>query len=545
MAESSDVVLIGAGHNGLACAAYLARAGLGVTVLEASDTPGGCIYTKDLPDGEGRLELGAYEHGGIRASGVAADLELETRFGLHFHERDEILFSPCDDGTGLPFWNSLERTVEGLAEVVGRDEAERYRAFADWSSAAMAVLGQAEDGPPPSLRSLAALADAGLGAEGGRLIQALLAPATALTDAAFEDDRLRGPMNHWAAHSQQPPQVPGTGAGALFLAASHGSPAIRPAGGSRGTVEALVRCLEAAGGRLVCSAPAEKVEVSGGRAVAVIAAGERYPAGKAVISAIDARRLFLGLVEPDAVSAKLRAEVERIHVTSHNVSELKVDAVIDAMPEIHGPAGMERTFMLSPNTGTDIQRAFSSIALGKLPKRPPLMIAFPSTLEPGWAPEGKAVVWLSTFVPWMPADGAWSPELLEKAAALTWKTARKALGSELSPGAHELTGPQEWVERHGNPGANPNHVEMSIDQLMSMRPSPSLSGYTTPVEGLYLTGAGTHPGGGITGVPGRNTAGVVMEDLGLRRHHRLVGLKERAATLRDALKATRNLRKSA
>ncbi len=163
VAESTDVVLIGAGHNGLACAAYLARAGLGVTVLESSDTPGGCIYTKDLPDGEGRLELGAYEHGGIRGSGVAADLELETRYGLDFHERDEILFSPCDDGTGLPFWNSLERTVEGLAEVVGRDEAERYRAFADWSSAAMAVLGQAEDGPPPTLRSLAALADAGLG----------------------------------------------------------------------------------------------------------------------------------------------------------------------------------------------------------------------------------------------------------------------------------------------------------------------------------------------------------------------------------------------
>lgn len=545
MAESTDVVLIGAGHNGLACGAYLARAGLGVTVLEASETPGGCIYTKDLPDGQGRLELGAYEHGGIRGSGVAADLELESRYGLHFHERDEILFSPCDDGTGLPFWSSLERTVEGLAEVVGRDEAERYRDFSHWSSAAMGVLSQAENGPPPTLRSLAALADASLGSDGARLIQALLAPATAITEAAFEDDRLRGPLDHWAAHSQQPPQVPGTGAGALFLAASHGSPAIRPAGGSRNTVDALVRCLEDAGGKLVCSAPAEQVEVAGGRAVAVIANGERYAATRAVISAIDARRLFLGLVQPDAVSSALRAEVERIHVTSHNVSELKVDAVIDRMPEINGPAGMERTFMLSPNTGTDIQRAFSSIALGELPERPPLMIAFPSTLESGWAPEGKAVVWLSTFVPWVPTAGKWSPELLDEAAALVWETAHKAIGSELLPGAQELTGPDEWVERHGNPGANPNHIEMSIDQLMSTRPSPSLSGYTTPIEGLFLTGAGTHPGGGITGVPGRNAAGVVMQKLGIRRRNRVQGLKDQAAMLRDALKATRDLRKSA
>jgi beta-carotene ketolase (CrtO type) len=545
MAESTDVVLIGAGHNGLACAAYLARAGLGVTVLEASGTPGGCIYTRDLPDGQGRLELGAYEHGGIRGSGVAADLELETRYGLHFHERDEILFSPCDDGTGLPFWNSLEQTVDGLAEVVGGEEAERYRAFAHWSAAAMGVLGQAENGPPPTLRALAALADVSLGADGARLIQALLAPATAITEAAFEDDRLRGPLDHWAAHSQQPPQVPGTGAGALFLAAAHGSPAIRPAGGSRGTVDALVRCLEDAGGKLICSAPAEKVEVSGGRAVAVIANGERYAAGRAVISAIDARRLFLGLVQPDAVSGALRAEVERIHVTSHNVSELKVDAVIDRMPEINGPAGMERTFMLSPNTGTDIQRAFSSIALGELPERPPLMIAFPSTLESGWAPEGKAVVWLSTFVPWKPAAGKWSPELLEDAASLVWETAHKAIGSEFSPVTEQLTGPEEWVERHGNPGANPNHIEMSIDQLMSTRPSPSLSGYTTPIEGLFLTGAGTHPGGGVTGVPGRNAAGVVLKQLGIRRRSRVQDLKGQAAMLRDALKATRDLRRSA
>ncbi|MFT3865176.1 MAG: NAD(P)/FAD-dependent oxidoreductase [Solirubrobacterales bacterium] len=542
MPESADVCVIGAGHNGLACACYLARAGLEVAVIEAAADPGGCINTVELPDGRGRLELGAYEHGGIRASGVAADLELESRFGLRFREREEQTLSPCDDGTQLAFWSSLEQTVDGLAAVVGSEDGEAYRRFAAWAAAAVGVLGQADAGPPPSLRGLAALAEAALGREGNRLIQSFLAPATALTEAAFTDERLRGVLDHWAAHSQLPPQMPGTGAGALFLAASHGSPAVRPAGGSRGTVDALVRCLEAAGGRLRCGASAERIEVAGGRARAVVAGGERIEVRRAVVSAIDARRVFLGLVDRDQVPPGLLAEVERIHGTQHNVSELKVDAILATPPAVPGPAGFERAFMLSPQGGREIAAAFSRVSLGELPERPPLMIAFPSSLEEGWAPDGGAVAWVSTFVPWRPAGGAWDEELLQRAADHAWACAERALGTEMAVRERVVTGPEQWVARHGNAGANPNHVEMSIDQLLALRPSPSLSGYRTPLDGLYLTGAGTHPGGGVTGMPGRNAAAVVLEQLGLRRRPRGAEIRARAATFRDAARAARALR---
>ncbi len=538
------MVVVGGGHNGLVCACYQARAGLDVLVLEAAATPGGCIHTVDLPGGRGRLEVGAYEHGGLRGSGVAGDLELESRFGLRFHLRDQVTLAPCDDGTALAFDASLEKTVEHLRTVVGSADADAYRRFAGWAGAAVALLHQTQEGPPPSLRELAALAETALGPQAGRFLQALLGSASNLVRSVIADERLQAPLAHWAAHSQQNPADPGTGAGALLLAGGHGPPAARPAGGSQQTVAALVRCLEAAGGRLQCAMPVTRVEVARGRAVAVHAGGERVAATRAVVSALDARRLLLELVDADAVPPWLAAEARRIHVGRRNVSELKVDAVLAGMPPLPGPAGFERAFMLSANTTGDLERAFASIQLGKLPERPPLMLAFPSALEDGWAPPGRAALWLSTFVPWGLASGPWDRAALERAADHAWRTAEKALGTALEPVERHLAGPLEWVARHGNPNANPNHVEMSLDQLLSLRPSPSLSAYRTPIDGLFLTGAGTHPGGGVTGIPGRNAAAVVLAILagpaGITTRARR--LRHRLAQVRDTARALRTLR---
>jgi beta-carotene ketolase (CrtO type) len=543
---SADAVVVGAGHNGLACACYLARAGLETVVLEAGPEPGGCIASVELASGAGRLELGAYEHAGIRASGVSADLELESRFGLVFHLREETTLGPCDDGVALAFYASLERTVDALAELLGSEEAARYREFARFAEAAMTLLRSTEAGPPPSLRELVALAEGMLGAGGPRLMQTLVGPASAVLRSALRDERLQGVLAHWAAHSQQSPADPGTGAGALLLAGGHGSPAARPHGGSRATIDALVSCLEAAGGRLVCSQAVRRVELRDGVTARVHADDESIEARKAVVSALDARRLFLELLDPADVPGRLREEVERIHVASRNVSELKVDAVIERLPDLPGPAGFERSFMLSPNTLGDIERAFASIGLGRLPERPPLMIAFPSTLEPGWAGNSRHVVWISSFVPWRLADGAWDDSALEGAADHAWHVAERALGGRLTVVERRITGPEQWVGRTRNPAANPNHIDMSIDQLLSFRPSPSLSGYRTPIPGLFLTGAGTHPGGGVTGIPGRNAAAVVLDSLGVQgRRSRQRSLRERLTAFRDLAQAAIALRKAA
>jgi beta-carotene ketolase (CrtO type) len=303
-----------------------------------------------------------------------------------------VTLAPCDDGAALAFDASLERTLEHLRPVVGDADAGAYARFAGWAAAAVALLRQTEAGPPPSLRELAALAEAALGAEAGRLLQALLGSASTLLRSAVADQRLQGVLAHWAAHSQQSPTDPGTGAGALLLAGGHGSPAARPAGGSMATVAALVRCLEAAGGELRCGTPVTRVEVRDGRAVAVHAGGERLPAARAVVSAVDARRLLLGLVDEADLPAWLLAEARRIHAGRANVSELKVDAILARMPQLPGPPGFQRSFLLSANRIADVEAAFARIRLGELPARPPLMLAFPSALEPGWAPDGRGAV---------------------------------------------------------------------------------------------------------------------------------------------------------
>jgi beta-carotene ketolase (CrtO type) len=262
------------------------------------------------------------------------------------------------------------------------------------------------------------------------------------------------------------------------------------------------------------------------------------------VSSIDPRRLFSGLVAEADIPTAIRIEIDQIHSGIRNVAELKIDAVIDGKPPPVSVPGFERSFIVSANTLTDLERAFACISLGNLPQRPPLMMAVPSTLEPGWAPSGQNVLWVQTRVPWQPDGWSWDTGRLESAATKAWQTVERAFGHHLDIVKWRVTGPPQWLKRIGGTSGNPNHVDMSIDQLLDMRPSPNLSSYRTPIPGLYLTGAGTHPGGGISGLSGRNTARQILMDAHLVRRHTWQQIREQVALLRDALRAVRALRAS-
>jgi beta-carotene ketolase (CrtO type) len=540
--DRRDVVVIGAGHNGLVCAAYLARAGLDVIVVEAADALGGCIHTVELPAGAGRLELGAYEIGGIVGSGVADDLELTTRWGLDLIDRAEFVYAPAAASPAVALHCDLATTVDLVGSSLGKLAAEQYRSFAKWSASLAQLLHMLQARPAPSMPQLAALARLTLGTDGGHIVHALLAPASTLLRAAFDSEPLRAVLGHWSALPHLDPAYPGSGLGAFQLAGLHGHPGKRPRGGSRTLIDSLRRCVEAHGGLIRSGAAVTRIEISDGRANAVICADQRYVATRAIVASIDAARVFTDLVDPGSVPSSLRRELADIHSGHGNVTELKIDAVVRSDLPRTVPAGFERAFIVSSSSLDELEHAFAEIRLGLQPRRPPLMIAFASALEDGWAPAGDNVAWIQTIVPSTPATGRWDDQHLAAAADHTWSAVEQLLGP-LDVVKRVITGPQQWTLRHGSRAANPNHIDMTLDQLLDMRPSPSLSKYTTPIPGLYLSGAGTHPGGGVTGAPGRNTAKRILWDLNRHRPRTWTShARETAALLRDSWRALRTLR---
>ena len=165
--------------------------------------------------------------------------------------------------------------------------------------------------------------------------------------------------------------------------------------------------------------------------------------------------------------------------------------------------------MLVPDL--DVGAAFRSIVDGALPDPMPVMFAIPSASDPTMAPEGRAVGWVSAFVPARRADGRRWPDGNDEAARAALATVERfAPGTQARIAETVVTGPAEWERRTGNPGGNPNHLDLTLDQMLGSRPAAGFSRYGTPIRGLYLSGAGTHPGGGVTGQPGRNTARAVL-----------------------------------
>jgi beta-carotene ketolase (CrtO type) len=347
----------------------------------------------------------------------------------------------------------------------------------------------------------------------GEELRVVLSSAESVITEHLSHPSLQAAALAYSTHPEMPPWTPGSGALGCLLASSHGTQSCRPVGGTGKLIEALTDALSAAGGRLRCHEPVSKIRTTGDRVVGVDLSDGTFLEANTVVSSIDVKRV-VSLLDSSAAPPELNRVSARAHTGIFNVGEMKLDLALDRPPQMIGlsdrHAGSLYYLQEDPK---HYGRAMQTIFAGGLPDPLPMMAAVPSVEDPSLAPSGQAVLWLSAFVPARWSDGStWPQANLRVQEVMLNSFERFAPGTKERVVGIQATGPGEWETRTGNLAGNPNHLDMTLDQLFTLRPGPGLSNYRTPIRGLYLSGAGTHPGGGVHGVPGFLAAQAVISD---------------------------------
>jgi phytoene dehydrogenase-like protein len=517
----ADVVVIGSGHNGMVAACYLARTGLSVEVVESDPVLGGAVSTVERWPGV-RVDRGSSAHVIIRHSGIPEELELAAH-GLRYIDCDPWGFAPAPvpgdpgpDGRPLVLSVDLDATCASIEAACGADDAAAYRRFVEvWGPRSRAVVDSF--GRRPSAGGLArafwplgAPRDGRPRTPGGELAVDFLGSGDALLDRWFTSERLKAALAWFGAQSGPPMSEPGTAAMVGWVALLHDVPPGHPVGGSGGLTEALRHRLEADGGRVVLGDGAARLLVEDGRVTGVeTTSGRRIAAGTVVAAChIGVTRQLAGDAAPPAL-----AEADP---PIGNGFGLVVRALTDAPPSYPGagPESLQGLQLLCTDRG-QLAAAHGDWGAGRVPREPvPLAMSF-SASDETLAPAGQHVVTIwGQWYPYALADGAdWDALAETEARRLIDAVDRYAPGFAASVRQTYVQTPLRLEQELGLPRGNVMHVEMGLASMFGFRPTPSLSGYRVPgLAGLYLAGASTHPGGGVSGNSGRSAARVVLAD---------------------------------
>ncbi|MFI7530963.1 phytoene desaturase family protein [Nocardia salmonicida] len=511
-------IVVGSGHNALVAACYLARAGQRVQVLERDEVPGGAVSTVERFPGH-LVDRGSSAHIMIRHTGIIEELELE-RFGLRYLDCDPWGFTPSD-GVRAPivFHRDLEETCASIAAACGVEDADAYRRFVGvWGERSARVM-RSFGGPPTPGRLLRSFWGLDARAGGSALSREFLQTGDALLDFWFDDERLKASLAWFGAQSGPPMSEPGTASMVGFAALMHTLPPGRAVGGSGALSAALIARLRADGGELHTGDAVTSLRRSGGGWQVSTESGrtlhaDTVIAGSHILSTLDLLRAG------DFDAAVLDDWQRRIRVGPG--IGMVVRLATDRLPEYPGssPSESARGLQFLVSDRRQLRLAHGAALAGSLPPRPVVLAMSFSALDPSIAPAGEHQ--LSLWSQWHPyelADGGdWAAHAEHEADRIVAEVERYAPGFTSSVHRRFTQTPVDLELEMGLRGGNVMHVEMSLDQMMMWRPLPELSGQRVPgAPGLYLTGASTHPGGGVSGASGRSAARLVLGDRRKRR----------------------------
>jgi phytoene dehydrogenase-like protein len=538
---SWDAIVVGAGHNALVCAAYLARGGLRTLVVERRDRVGGAADTSELGPGI-RVPTAAHTVGRLRPS-VARDLGLRAR-GLALVAPEVRVFAPqpgalvarrerAKDGRAVVLWADATRTAIGLAARSTRDAAA-YPAFDRQVRELGAFLDSLARETPPDIRS-PKLGDAlaglrlgrsfrGLGGGGARSLLRVLPMAVAdLVGEAFEDDALRaaiawrgvrfGAVGPWSA-----------GTAAVLLADGAGNDGgaagetVFARGGPGALSEALAASAGAAGAEIRTEAEVVAITSRDGAATGVVLASGEELRARAVVSGADPKRTLRGLLDPVALGPSLGWRAGNIRTPGVTAKVNLALRKLPTFPAAEDDRMLRGRILVAPGIDA-MERAFDPSKYGRWSPEPVLEATIPSLVDPSLvdgARHGTQVMSvIAQYAPYQldPAVGSWDDQRDAFGDAVLARLEAVAPGIGKLVTHRQVLTPPDLEARFGMTGGHPMHAEAGLDQWAIWRPLLGHARYRIALERLYLCGSGAHPGGGVTGGPGQNAAREVLADL--------------------------------
>jgi phytoene dehydrogenase-like protein len=522
MAERYDAVFVGGGHNALTCAAYLAKAGKRVLVLEARAVAGGGCATEEVAAPGFRHNFHSNFHGIIHMGPVYRELELE-RYGARYVWPENQFAHVFPDGRAIVLSRSVERTAEKIARFSPAD-AETFRELAHVYRQVLeeGFIPALFSPPVPPSQEVAPLEET---TEGLGLLRHFLSSPNHVARDLFESPEVQTWLGFWVAQLAGTGDVFGLGANYPIMLAGSLEPygwAIC-VGGSNMLAQAMVRCLEDAGGEVRLNAPVRRIEVAEGLARAVeLEDGERISVNGILVSNLDPRHTFLELVGESGLSGDFAHACRRWRYDA--MSMFCVYLALEApvrWKAAEWDQEVDRCFAVSLCESLDIlDDNASDCRLGIPPRTPGLFTVHPSLFEPSLRPPGKAASFCEQIAPWELREGgpeAWDEVKGEYAQTVLERWRGYATGVEEEQIVGRYVASPLDIERrmpsmrHGDW----NHGEMTQDQLGVFRPFHEYPPYRTAFENVYLCGSSTHPGGSIGGACGYNAAGAIAADLGI------------------------------
>ncbi len=507
-----DLIVVGAGHNALISAAYAAKAGYRVGVFERRPIVGGAVSTVEHVPGY-RFDLGGSAHILIRLTPIVEELGLSD-YGLDYLELDPLFFAPYEDESSVFIYRDIDRTCQHL-EAQFPGEGERYRTFVEtWAPFSQTVRDVFLSTPSPFELGKRFAFGGSVQIDWQQALSVIMRPYGEAVDQYFTEEKVKAPLVWMAAQSGPPPTEAMGAPFLLWHPLYHESGIARPRGGSGGLTQALAAMIRAHGGDVRTSSPVDRLLVRNGRVEGIEVRGEAITA-RAVLSGTHILETLDRLLPREHRPPE--ADGMRVGNGFGAILRLALDKPVEyaAAPGIESRTALQ----LVCRDRQQIHDAYADYLKGRPAADPPIVGMSFSAVDDTLAPPGGEVLWLwAQYFPYEMTGGrTWDAIEDEVAERILDTFEPYAPGTKASVVGSLFQHPL-WLERElGLFRGNVMHLEMTIDQMFAMRPSMNLSDYRGPVDGLFLTGASMHPGGGIMGASGRNAARVVLHFLDSKR----------------------------